>query len=293
MSASEKTDALSAEQEGALTGPDGPALRGLMAALSLGRPLEPTQGAVVAGRRLGWLTPGDPPRLTPEGMLAADPLREYQLWIERGRRGHAEGQFPELERARFAGQRVLEVGCSWGVNLFPLAGIARELVGLEPQPIYRRFAPLFAALEGIACPRIVDGSAERMPLPEGAFDAVLLFSVHQYTDVRRTFAEVARVLRPAGRFVFAGGHLSAFVRRDALSARSPGAVKSAIVTVANTLAYQASGRRLLGQGAPPSTRFPIYPARRALARWLAEVGLEPVAHFAPAGGDPISVWRKR
>jgi SAM-dependent methyltransferase len=54
----------------------------------------------------------------------------------------------------------------------------------------------------------VDGrvaDAERIPYPDNSFDLVIGHAVlHHIPDVRAAFAEVLRVLKPGGRFVFAG-----------------------------------------------------------------------------------------
>lgn len=54
----------------------------------------------------------------------------------------------------------------------------------------------------------VDGrvaDAERIPYPDNSFDLVVGHAVlHHIPDVRAAFAEVLRVLKPGGRFVFAG-----------------------------------------------------------------------------------------
>jgi SAM-dependent methyltransferase len=52
--------------------------------------------------------------------------------------------------------------------------------------------------------RFAEGDAERMPFPDGAFDAVVSnFGVHHVPRPERALAEALRVLRPGGRLAFA------------------------------------------------------------------------------------------
>jgi len=53
------------------------------------------------------------------------------------------------------------------------------------------------------CPTVeaLDGSAERLPLPDGSVDAVFAAECFHWFDGRRALAEIARVLRPRGALV--------------------------------------------------------------------------------------------
>lgn len=97
--------------------------------------------------------------------------------------------------------RILDVGCGTGRTLAQIHQALPDarLTGIDLSPFYvetaRRDAP-FAAL--------VAGNAESLPFADGSFDAVVsVFLFHELPrNTRRTvWAEVARVLRPGGRFV--------------------------------------------------------------------------------------------
>jgi SAM-dependent methyltransferase len=102
--------------------------------------------------------------------------------------------------ATLTGQ-VLEIGAGKGANL-PLLPPGITWTGLEPHPRSRR-----ALTQAIAASRptakVLAGRAEEIPLPSASVDAVLstavLCSVDNLTAV---LAEIHRVLRPGGRFVF-------------------------------------------------------------------------------------------
>jgi demethylmenaquinone methyltransferase / 2-methoxy-6-polyprenyl-1,4-benzoquinol methylase len=50
--------------------------------------------------------------------------------------------------------------------------------------------------------RLVAGEAEALPVPDGRFDSATIgFGLRNVTDVDRTFAEMARAVRPGGRVV--------------------------------------------------------------------------------------------
>lgn len=102
--------------------------------------------------------------------------------------------------------RVLELGCGTGFFLLnlKLAGVvdAGHVTDLSPgmvQVAQRNAADLGFDVEG----RVAD--AERIPYDDGTFDLVVGHAVlHHIPDVEQAFREVLRVLKPGGRFVFAG-----------------------------------------------------------------------------------------
>jgi SAM-dependent methyltransferase len=101
---------------------------------------------------------------------------------------------------------VLELGCGTGFFLLnlKLAGVIDEghVTDLSPGMVEvarRNAANLGFDVEG----RVAD--AERIPYDDGTFDLVVGHAVlHHIPDVEQAFREVLRVLKPGGRFVFAG-----------------------------------------------------------------------------------------
>lgn len=109
-----------------------------------------------------------------------------------------------------AGKRVLDLGCGEGYCARRLVGMgAAEVLGIdssaqmiEAARSEERRAPL-----GI---RYEVGDAAHLPqLADASFDVVLAMFLFNYLEIGamgRCMAEVARVLRPGGRFVFAVPH---------------------------------------------------------------------------------------
>lgn len=107
-------------------------------------------------------------------------------------------------RRRIAGEalgRVLEIGIGTGLNV-PLYGAADVLFGLEPDPeMLRRAKPRAAASPRPV--RLVAASAEDLPFADASFDTVVASLVFcTIPDAVRAAAEVRRVLRASGRFLF-------------------------------------------------------------------------------------------
>lgn len=102
--------------------------------------------------------------------------------------------------------RALELGCGTGFFLLNLmqAGVAARgsVTDLSPGMV----AAALRNAEGLGLD--VDGrvaDAERIPYEDATFDLVVGHAVlHHIPDVERALREVLRVLRPGGRFVFAG-----------------------------------------------------------------------------------------
>ncbi|MBX7269966.1 class I SAM-dependent methyltransferase [Micromonospora sp. Llam7] len=98
--------------------------------------------------------------------------------------------------------RVLEIGAGRGANLALLpAGVSWQ--GLEPDR--RRHARLRkVALRHGHGSAPLRASAEDIPLPDATVDGVLsVVTLCSVDDPQLALSEVRRVLRPAGRFVFA------------------------------------------------------------------------------------------
>jgi ubiquinone/menaquinone biosynthesis C-methylase UbiE len=98
--------------------------------------------------------------------------------------------------------RVLEVGAGNGLNFPHYPATVTEVLAIEPEPYLHRQA-LAAASQAPIPIRLVAGTAEALPAPDGAFDAVVASLVLcTVTDLDQALAETRRVLRPGGRLRF-------------------------------------------------------------------------------------------
>ncbi len=98
-----------------------------------------------------------------------------------------------------AGDTVLDIGCGPGVAARYAARRGARVTGVDPASIMLRVARL---VPGSSRVRFVDGRAEALPLGDNAIDVVWsLSTVHHWSDIDRSLDELARVLRPRGRFL--------------------------------------------------------------------------------------------
>ena len=115
----------------------------------------------------------------------------------------AEGM-AEYRRRALAGLTgsVIEVGAGNGLNFphYP-PGVTRVLA-VEPAPYLRSIAAQKAGNPGGVI-EVRDGVAERLPAPDGAFDAaVATLVLCSVADQRAALREIRRVVRPGGQFRF-------------------------------------------------------------------------------------------
>jgi ubiquinone/menaquinone biosynthesis C-methylase UbiE len=98
---------------------------------------------------------------------------------------------------------VLDVGTGEGqVARLAAAGGSRRVVGVDPA-----WAQLAVARRRAGGPGYVRAGAGALPFPSEAFDAVVACLVFEHIDdADGAIAEVARVLRPGGRFLFFLNH---------------------------------------------------------------------------------------
>ena len=96
---------------------------------------------------------------------------------------------------------VLEIGPGSGVNLEYYRDNVRW-TGIEPNAFLHQRIRQRASGLGIPA-RLSSASAERLDLPDGSVDAVVgTLVLCSVADAARALAEVLRVLKPGGRYVF-------------------------------------------------------------------------------------------
>ena len=110
---------------------------------------------------------------------------------------------PFLDPLRQAGVRtVLELGCGTGNDAARLAGEGYPVTAVDvSSEAIGRAQDRF----GSQARFLVADITERLPFPDGSFDAVMSnVAVHMFPDgvTRAVFAQVGRLVRPGGLFVF-------------------------------------------------------------------------------------------
>lgn len=137
----------------------------------------------------------------------------FRRWLFAALYDRAVSRYEDHQRARRAALladaagTVLEIGPGTGVNLPFLAARAAageriHWIGVEPSPAMRR--RLERRAEALGFPiELRDPVEGRLPAEEGSCDVVVTTLVLcSVADPRALLAEVRRVLRPGGRFLF-------------------------------------------------------------------------------------------
>jgi ubiquinone/menaquinone biosynthesis C-methylase UbiE len=138
--------------------------------------------------------------------VTGDVWERHAAWWQEAFTDGADAEYTEqivpLAEEHLAGTHdVLDVGTGEG-QLARAAPGARRVVGIDPA-----WGQLEVARRRGGRPRYVRGEAGRLPFADATFDAVLACLVFEHIDaVDQAVAEVARVLRPAGRFLFFLNH---------------------------------------------------------------------------------------
>ncbi|TVQ45561.1 MAG: 3-demethylubiquinone-9 3-O-methyltransferase [Gammaproteobacteria bacterium] len=147
------------------------------------------------------------------------------------------------------GKAVLDLGCAGGFMAEALHARGAAVTGIDPAEQAIAAARAHAGDRAI---RYDVGVGEALPYPDASFDAVVCVDVLEHvSDLAQVLAEVARVLRPGGLFLFDT------INRNPLS-------RLATITVAEDLL------RLLPRG----THDPaLYITPREMRQGLAHAGL--------------------
>ncbi|MDP5308132.1 class I SAM-dependent methyltransferase [Paracoccus spongiarum] len=100
------------------------------------------------------------------------------------------------------GEAVLDIGCGIGAaSRMAAAQDGASVQGIDLTPEFVEVARELTRRSGVAGASFRQGSALDLPFPDGSFDAAMM--LHVGMNIARKpalFAEVARVLRPGGRF---------------------------------------------------------------------------------------------
>jgi SAM-dependent methyltransferase len=111
--------------------------------------------------------------------------------------------YEEQLAALAPGARALEYGCGPGSRAFHLARHGAHVVGIDISPVAIEQATEQGRAEGLADRlefRVMD--AEHLDFPDDSFDVVCGSGILHHLDLARSYAEIARVLKPGGTAVF-------------------------------------------------------------------------------------------
>lgn len=141
-----------------------------------------------------------------------------RLWLLGSlRRFYAQAIFPRLcdlalksaavarqrrELLARAGGEVLEIGLGTGLNLAHYPPAVRQITAIDPNAGMHRLARQRIRRSGIAV-KLCLLRGEALPFADATFDCVVsTFTLCSIAGVEQALAEVFRVLKPGGRFLF-------------------------------------------------------------------------------------------
>lgn len=99
----------------------------------------------------------------------------------------------------FRGKTVLDIGCGPGERSAAIAGKAGKVCGIDPS----EDLVAIAKQKALKNAEFAVASAEKIPFPDGYFDAVIItWAAHHFDDLGRALGEIDRVLKKGGEFLF-------------------------------------------------------------------------------------------
>jgi SAM-dependent methyltransferase len=135
-----------------------------------------------------------------------DPAINFLIMATNGiayesKRGHlTEYPIPKIPLPPNIGQRLLDLGCSWGRWSASAARLGYEVYGIDPSlGAVLAATRLFRELDLRG--RFACGDGRNLPFPDRSFDVVYSYSVLQHLsdeDADAAWSEIGRVLKPSG-----------------------------------------------------------------------------------------------
>lgn len=102
-----------------------------------------------------------------------------------------------------SGMRILDLGCGSGYLTFPIAkkNIKNEVIGLDIVTNTLMENGKKAFNEGFLNLEFVSYNGNKLPFEDNYFDLIVTrYALHHFPDINKSIGEVARVLKPCGRF---------------------------------------------------------------------------------------------
>jgi SAM-dependent methyltransferase len=157
-----------------------------------------TDAEARAASRYWWDTDADSYQAAHGGFLGDVDL----VWCPEGLREAEAGLLGDVQ-----GRRVLELGCGAAAGARWVATAGADAVGLDLSSGMLRHARAGSRRSGVVVP-LVQADALALPFRDAAFDIVFTAfgAVPFVADSAALMREVARVLRPGGRWVFSVTH---------------------------------------------------------------------------------------
>ncbi len=104
-----------------------------------------------------------------------------------------------------SGEIVLDLGSGAGLDAMiaaPLVGAQGKIVGVDFTPSMVARAKTNASVAGVDNAFFLEGDIEQLPIEDSSIDVVISnCTINLVPDKARAYAEIARVLRPRGRFI--------------------------------------------------------------------------------------------
>ncbi len=107
--------------------------------------------------------------------------------------------------------RILDAGCGFGQWMLAMSNGDNTVHGIDVSAACVKATRLALEIADIPHAKVFEGDFDNIDAPNSFYDAIFAYSSMFFSTWRQSFAEIARILKPGGKFYFSANELGFYI----------------------------------------------------------------------------------